>query len=130
MYRLLILVWSSMNIAMLHHYFTIDSNFDIYEDSCEDSNPDHAHPQFNQCQTAKEVEKKISHPTSNDYIPDSNFDSYEDSNHDQIKTEKKVGRNVSNLISEHLTVDSNFDSHEDSNQDYLNDEFHKIKTEK
>ena len=94
MYRLLILVWSSMNIAMLHHYFTIDSNFDTYEDSYEESNPDHA--QFNQCQTAKEVENKIFHPTSNDYIQDSNLDSYEDSNQEnftdefhQIKTEKK-----------------------------------------
>ena len=99
MYRLLILAWSSLDIVILHHYFTIDSNFDTYEDAYEDSNHDHAHPQFNQCQTAKEVENKHFHPTSNDYIPDSNLDSYEDSNQEnftdefhQMKTEKRGGK--------------------------------------
>ena len=73
MYRLLILAWSSIDIVMLHHYLTIDSNFDTYEDSydykpdsnfdsyedsCEVSNHKHAHHQLNQRQTAKEVEKK------------------------------------------------------------------------
>ena len=120
MYRYrLILTWSLLDIVMLHHYLTLDSNVDSYEDS----NQDYSNNEFNQHQSANKGEKNISHLISYNLRPDSNYDSYEDSNQDyQIKTAKEDSRNVSNLISKHLKIDSNLDPFEYSNQDYLHED--------